>query len=475
MFVGRDRELRALEHELETVRSGRRLDRGVAVMLRGRRRIGKSRLAAEFARRSGLPYVHFQASRRTSLTEEIESLARATSRSTLPSAQIAERLRASTLTEALENLATVLPDDQPSIVILDELPWLLEAATGGSGELQRVWDLHLSRKPVLLLLLGSDLGMMEQLTRPDQPFFGRATEMVLHALTPRDVSRMTETSGMDAFDAYLVTGGQPLVAQEWKPGTRLDTFLQESFGRATSALLVNGAQVLSSEFGNNSLERQVLTATGGRGERTFTSISSSPVIPESTTPATVTRMLTTLMDRRILAADEPLSARRSAKDRRYRIADPALQFWLAFVEASLPEVDAGRPEVALHRVRTGYGSWRGRAIEPVVRDAVFRLARETMPEVRVVGGWWPRTNVPEIDLVGADARPARSVELVGTIKWRGDRPISSGEVRTLFHDATSVPGVGPGTRSVGVCPAGAVPDVSLDKVWTADDLLAAWP
>lgn len=58
-FVGRARELAALGRQLDWVRRGAGgADRGRVVLLRGRRRVGKSRLVTEFVARSGLPSVH---------------------------------------------------------------------------------------------------------------------------------------------------------------------------------------------------------------------------------------------------------------------------------------------------------------------------------------------------------------------------------------------------------------------------------
>ncbi|GIG20872.1 hypothetical protein Cch01nite_15960 [Cellulomonas chitinilytica] len=424
----------------------------------------------EFTRHCGAPVVYFQAARQAPLADELATLADSVATSDLPDATVAADAAPRTLTAALTLLAAALPDDEPSVVVIDELPWLLEQVDGGAGELQRVWDTRLSKKPVLLLLLGSDLAMMEHLTGPEQPFHGRATEMVIDPLTPADVARMCAADPFDAFDAYLVTGGLPLVAQEWEAGWSVRDFLDHSFGTSTSALVVSGGRVLDSEFPETSLARRVLASIGGRGERTFSAIQSdggSDVLH----PGTLTATLRMLRDKRVVAADEPLSARSAPKNVRYRIADPALRFWLAFVEPALAEVDRGRPDLALARVDRGFAAWRGRAVEPVVRDALSRLLPDaTWPHVDQVGGWWPRTNIPEIDLVGTTWN--RDVQLVGTIKWR-QNPLKADDVAALSTDATSVPGVGAGTPLVGVCPGGADTE-GFATVWGAADLLDAW-
>ena len=473
-FVGRVRELEQLQQQLDVVIAGRRADAGVALLLRGRRRVGKSRLVTQFAQSAGLPQVYFQAARGAPVARELDLFAQAVATSTLPNAAVAAGNQPSTLTAALTLLAAALPDT-PSMVILDEVPWLLEGIAGGAGELQRVWDNLLARKPVLLLLLGSDLALMEQLTRPDQPFYGRAKEMVLQPLSPADTGRMTGLPPFETFDAHLITGGLPLVAQEWDQGATPVEFLAASFASSTSALVVAGARALDAEFGEASLARQVLTAIGGKGERTFTSIQRA-ARGEPLNAASLTSALTMLQDKRIVAVDEPLSQKAAHRDRRYRIADPGLQFWLAFVEPALAEIDRGRPDLASARVAAGFASWRGRAVEPVVRGALERLLPDARwPDVAAVGGWWPRSNTPEIDLVGADRSVSAGViSFVGTIKWRGASAVSAGEVAALAASAAVIPGVGLGTELVAVCPAGAGQADGLSQVWDAADLLSAW-
>lgn len=473
-FVGRSGELAELAGLLDRVRAGGRVERGVAVAVRGRRRVGKSRLLTEFIDRSGVPSVYFQAAKGANPSQELEEFAAAVAESTLPDSSLAAGNRPTSLTGAMSLLAACLPADTPSVVVIDEVPWLLEGFPGGAGELQRAWDRHLSAKPVLLALVGSDLAMMERFTAHDQPFHGRAVPMVVHVLSPADVGRLTGLAGFEAFDAYLVTGGHPLVAQEWTPGTSAKEFVEQSYSSSTSALVVAGERILDSEFPASLLPRSVLEAIGSRGERTFTRIREA--VPGDIAASTVTSSLATLSAKRVVAADEPLSARPAPKDRRWRVADPALRFWLAFVAPSLAEIDRGRPDLAMARFERGFESWRGRAVEPIVRDALRRLLPDAdWPTTTEVGAWWPRTNRPEIDLVGADRRPAHEVTFVGTIKWRPARGLAPGEIAELARDAIHVPGVTAGTPLVAVTGGRRTTDDSLSHCWTAADLLHAWP
>jgi uncharacterized protein len=58
-------------------------------------------------------------------------------------------------TAALRQLAGVLPDDGPSIVVMDKVAYLMDPGGAFESVLQRSWDRELSRKPVLLILVGS--------------------------------------------------------------------------------------------------------------------------------------------------------------------------------------------------------------------------------------------------------------------------------------------------------------------------------
>jgi hypothetical protein len=107
---------------------------------------------------------------------------------------------------ALRLLARCLPEDRPSVVVLDEMPYLIRTDAGFEGTLQKIFDRELSRKPTLLTCVGSDLAMMDALNEYGRPFHQRATELVIPPLSPADAAEMHGLSAADAFDAYLVSG-----------------------------------------------------------------------------------------------------------------------------------------------------------------------------------------------------------------------------------------------------------------------------
>lgn len=86
---------------------------------------------------------------------------------------------------ALRLIAAALPTDGPSIVVLDEFPWFMAREPGLEGTLQVAWDRVFEARPVLMILIGSDVAVMEAITTHGRPLYGRAHEVQVHPFTPR--------------------------------------------------------------------------------------------------------------------------------------------------------------------------------------------------------------------------------------------------------------------------------------------------
>ncbi|SFC97257.1 ATP-binding protein [Streptomyces aidingensis] len=427
-FVGRRRELEVLGSALARVQEPSDPSRpGQCVLLRGRRRIGKSRLVEEFLRTAQAPYLFFTASGAPA-EEELAQWPIAAEESTLPDRDLLLEEPPTGWGTALRALAQALPDDRPSVVVIDEVPYLMAAVDGFEGILQRDWDRLLSRKPVLLLLIGSDLSMMEALNSYRRPFHQRGREMVVGPLNPAEVGRMLDLGPAEAVDAALISGGLPLVCLEWPAGQDTWGYLEQALRDPLSALLVSAERSLAAEFPDQAMARQVLRAIGS-GERTFTNIARAA---GGIAHTTLSRALEVLMEKRVVAGELPLSTRPS-KERRYRVADSYLRFWLRFLGPHLPEIERTRGDLVLHRIRRQWTSWRGRAVEPLVREALARLLPlGELPAVPVIGGYWTRGNEVEIDLVGADREPvARELLFLGSVKWLENAPFDGHDLAAL--------------------------------------------
>ncbi|MGH3614261.1 MAG: ATP-binding protein [Pseudonocardia sp.] len=465
-FVGRHSQLALLERDLAEVRATRR---GRFVLLRGRRRVGKSRLVSEFLRRHHVPAV-FYAATPGAPERELARFADAVGRSTLTAASLVRSGTSFGSWEAALSTVALAAGDGPCVIVIDELPYLVDGHRELEAELQHVWDQVLEHHPVLLIAVGSDLAMMAALTSYGRPLFGRPTrEIILNPLSVAEVGDLLGLTPADAIDAALVVGGFPLVAQSWIEGLDRRQFLSEALDDPTSALIVTGERALAAEFPDPAA-RSALSAIGA-GESGFTAIASRAALPATT----LRRTLDMLLSKRMVVAERPLSTRPAPKLTRIRIADPYLRFWLRFVEPGLEEIERGRGDLAVQRVEEGWPAYRGVAVEPIVRDSVDRLLPDArFGDTRHIGAYWTRSNDVEVDLVGSsDTGPTGRVGMVGSVKWRENAAFGSGDVAALLRSRDQVPGTDSETLLVAVSRTG-VEAAGVDAGLGPADLVNAW-
>ncbi len=465
--------LRAQLADIEQTGQGRML------AVRGRRQTGKSRVLTELVESSGLPYLFFTGVKDASPPAQLDHLITdvRSARRPLPDADVLFAARPASWHDAFSRIAAACATE-PTVVILDEFPWAWGADPTLDGVLQNIWDKRLEASPTLFALVGSDLAMMERLTAHDRPLHGRTKDVVVEPFNPAECAAVlgSDAGAVAALDAYLVTGGYPRLVSELTRAGTVGTFVKDQFADENSDLVVVGQRSLDAEFPEGVHARRVLSAIGAHevGHATFSSVVGKLGDDNKTSTAT-TRAVKMLTDtKRILAVDRPVGAKPSTKLRRYRIDDSYLRFWFRFVEQQISSISRGRHDIAIGTFERDWSTWRGKAIEPVVHDAVFRLAgsHPSLTTITEVGSWWNRSNSREYDIVAADR--GHRIVAIGTVKWRPRKQVTGGELATLTEGRSVIPRAG-GARLLAVAPTGAAADAHPDLVLTADDLLGAWP
>lgn len=467
-FFGRERELGKLQGELDRIRGEiGGWKPGQCILLRGRRRVGKSSLVEAFAHQAEMPTFYFTA-RNEAPEIELQEFIDAALLSTFPDREVFSTNPPGNMASALQLLGQIAPEDTPSLIVLDEVPYLMDEAGRFEGALQWTWDRLLLNKPVLMLVIGSDLSMMRMLNLYHRPFHQRGKEMVLGPLNPAEVGEMLGLGPADAFDAFLVTGGLPEICAEWPSGGSLWDFLERSLTSSISALNVTARLMLGAEFPEQAMAPQVMRAIGS-GERTFGNIAR---VAGGISHSTLSRALDVLVKKGIVSADLPISLKPS-KERRYSITDPYLRFWLSLVEPHMGEIDRGRGDMSLERIRRSWPSWRGRAIEPVLRESLARiLPVGPVPYTRHVGGYWTRSNDVEIDIVGSEKAPvAEELGFLGSIKWLDNDKFDHRDLNALQSHRRAL--TGELIPLVGVSRNGFDCE-GLDGKFGPEDLIKGW-
>jgi uncharacterized protein len=462
-FVGRNRELGVLSSLMTEVSQQKE---GRLLSIRGRRQVGKSRLIEVFLQESRFAGVFFTAQKDVPVGHNINEFMRSLGSSTLTKAHALANARPTDWLAALRLLAEVIA--APTVIVVDEFPWLSEP--GVEAAFQVAWDRALSAKPVLLVLVGSDLTTMERLSQYGRPLYGRAREMVVR---PLDIFAAHALIGGDAalaIDATLLTGGYPKLLKQWRAGESPEHYIQRQLTDDSTDFVVLGQRVLDAECPADTSARRVLAAIGGHGETSFRNISNHCGV----SAPTLSKSLTQLSQKNLVCRELPLSATISDIPR-YRIDDSYLRFWLAAVEPSLPLLARGRFDLAGTQALERWQAWRGRAVEPLIRESVFRLAADhpALCKVGEVGGYWTRDNQVEVDIVCTRRVGASPVLAVGSIKWRSRGGFTVADMAHTLNHRSQVPGAN-AALTVGVSRNGFAKNTELDVQLGPSDLVNAW-
>jgi uncharacterized protein len=478
MFFGRKAELAALNIRISQITES---GKGQFLIVRGRRQVGKSALFTRLVEQCQLPHVYFTAAKNSPLSAQLLFLTQDV-RSATPALAESEALFSSPVSswaEALSRIAICIKNSgSPSIVILDEFPWATEVDPSLDGVLQVIWDRELQHLPVLLVLVGSDASIMDRLSDHDKPLFGRTSEMQIEPLTVRDcaLALPAKTSkkkpqAITGFDGYLITGGYPRLVKELANSSDPYAYVLSQLEDESNLLCTFAQRILSAEFDDSSIAAQLLHRIGSHqlGETKFGEMVG---MLQTESEATISRAIRQLVEvRQVVARDVPFGAPLTTRSARYRIVDAYLRFWLRFIGPQIPNISRGRNDLARNQFERDWSTWRGLAIEPLVRESVFRIAPSLgLESVTSVGGWWTRNNSVEVDIAGGNKT---EVLVAGLIKWRTTKPVSVAEVAELANAVNQIPHAR-NAKLLVVSLTGIAPTAASTIVLNAHDLLEAW-
>lgn len=471
-FTGRQAELGVLRGELDAVRDS---GRGRFVWVRGRRRVGKSRLVQELCNRAGVPYAFYQAPRRER-PEAIADFVAAVAASSLPAAEAFEGASYDSWPAAIRAAVQGIERSRPAILVVDELPYLAELDAGFAADLQQAWDRMLENAPVLLVCIGSDVRMMESLVAERSPLHGRPSrEMRVAPLNPAEAAEVNSApDAAAAFDRYIVLGGFPLLASAWPASAGLAAFLRKALADDQTPFVTTALRIVASEFEGAISAERVIEAIG-HGESAYSRIRTRSGAKGNT----LTDALDVLIAKKgLVAKDLPYAVPPGRKAAKYTVVDPYLRFWLRFVGPHLDELSRGRSDLVIERIERDWATYRGRAIEPLVRQALERLLADTATAERLggarhVGAWWRRDHSIEVDLVGGDRPDPSRIGFVGSVKWRERGRFSADDLNRLGASRAAVPGA-EGAKLVAVSRSGFEKGLGADATFGPDELLAAW-
>lgn len=248
LFVGRQPELEKLEALTKKKVAS-------LAVIQGRRRIGKSRLVEEFAKKLGKGYRFYSFSGlpptpKTTAQDQLDEFARQLSQQTgLPEIKVDDWSK-------LFILLAEKCQQGKFIILFDEISWMGSLDSNFLGKIKNAWDLYFKKNPTLILILcGSVSSWIEENILQNTGFVGRISlTLTLPELSLLECNHLFEKIGFresphEKFKILSVTGGVPRYLEEIRPDLSADENIKQ-LGFEKSGILFNEFEQLFSDLFN---------------------------------------------------------------------------------------------------------------------------------------------------------------------------------------------------------------------------------
>lgn len=417
-FTGREHELR----ELNRLYAKRDFE---MVVLYGRRRVGKTTLAFEFAK--GKPTIAFTAKVQSDALNLADF-----SRTIFEHFSLPDGGSFPSWENALAFLAKQAGDSQ-LVFVFDEFPYAASKNQSLISTLQVAIDHALSRTRVFLILTGSNQGFMEEKVLggpgPDggalgakNPLFGRRTAQIhLQPFDYLDAARMLPgTEPERLVEYYACFGGTPYYLSMIDESESIEENVARLFFSKEGLLYEEPIMLLRQELREPALYSSIMDAIAGGANRPQ---AIADRVGDSRT--TVGKYLETLRSMGLVSRIAPFGeSSRSSRKCIYRLSDPCFSFWYGFVQPAIDTIerDAGelvaREAMRTERLSTHVGHWfEAICLSWTIRQA---LAGSLPFSPTAFGSWWGtnarRHERDDVDVMASNDRLGQL--LVGECKWR---------------------------------------------------------
>lgn len=447
-FVDRQRELQALDDFYQASGAG-------LIVLYGRRRVGKTRLLSHWLESRHIANTLYWTATTHGAAYQLrdfsQQLLRFDPRFQAPPAP---DYAFPSWEAALEHLAGLAETaTSPLTIIIDEFTYLMRQAPALTSVLQKMWDLHLSHRPNLrLVLTGSMVGMMEQDVLSHQaPLYGRATHLI--KLQPLRFGVLAELfpgyTPAERVAIYAISGGVPAYlalfkrAAERSPdrARRVSAALHEVCLAPGSIMLVDPYLILHDQLQDPHTYESVLWAIAS-GFHVWTEIAKMAGVPQGS----LGHYLQTLQALDLVERRDPVLAAPQGRRGRYHLCDPFMRFYYRFIVPHITSIERGMLGAAVRAINDDLRAFIGAYVfEELCREWVGVQADQGTlgftPEV--VGAYWGRSRGKgvQLDVVAASRRDKQL--FIAEAKW-GTRPVSRRILTDLVKRSQRMPQVAQG-------------------------------
>lgn len=382
-FIGRSAEIKLLSDLLAKKTSS-------LVVIKGRRRIGKSRLIEEFAKNmtfyrfSGLAPIDgidAQAQR----NEFALQLSRQTN---IPELKIDDWTK-------LFNLLADKCTKGRIVILFDEITWMAHEDPTFLSKLKNAWDLYFKQNPKLMLILcGSVSAWIEKNIVSSTGYFGRISlDLTLEELPLKDCNQLLETLGFrrsatEKLTILSLTGGVPWYIEQVNPKYSALDNIKELCFRQNSILSTEYKNIFHDLFGKRSLIYQKITTLLATSDLSYDDIACKLDYAKSSA-------LSDYLEELILSGYIDCfnswslkTGESSVKLKKYRLTDNFLRFYFRYMQNKLNLIRAGNYANVNPANLAGWQTMLGLQFENLVLQnrELIHLALSIKPEDIITNG-----------------------------------------------------------------------------------------
>ena len=405
-FIGREKEMELLNREFSKESS--------LVIIKGRRRVGKSRLITEFLKDKDHLYYEVDSESGQSI---LASLGRTISGEL--------NIKFERWSDALKYYVSSHPGKK--VIAIDEFQYAVKADPELKIEIQALWDTYLSKNDVMLILCGSSLTSMNNLAGDMRsPLYGRnSLDLTIMPLPFR-----TTVAGdyRKSVERYAVTGGVPYYMALMDNGDTIENVIRMSMEMG-SPLLNEGEYLLGSEFRNLSSYNTYLRVIAN-GHRTMEKITGAVQAPSEEILPYLKRLIEIGMVERLVPITE--KAPEKSRSGQYVISDNFICLWFRFIYPYRNSIVRMENDMAIQDLRDHFiDAHVAFVFENVCREELRNYLRGKGIAAEY-GKYWGNG---EIDLIALDRKDR--VAYVCECKYH-TRPLGMSELNSLVSKASAV-------------------------------------
>lgn len=314
-FIGRTRQLKQLEREIDT-------DRMSFALIYGRRRIGKSELikqALKDSQKKSLYYECKQVSEKSNVDAICDLLSE---QFNLP------KLGLDSIEEVLDYLFKAAKDEK-LVLVLDEYPYLREGLKGMDSILQAKIDQYRENSKLTIVILGSYVEIMKSLLEHSNPLFGRVDLVInLQQMDFYDSALFYPNySAEDKIRIYSVFGGIPYYNRLIDDRKTVRENIIELISAPGARLENEVTMYLNSEIAKINNANEVIDALS-RGYSKFSDILSQSHVTSS---PTLVDILNKLIRMELVEKSSPINDENNRKKTSYSICDNLSLFYYRYI------------------------------------------------------------------------------------------------------------------------------------------------